>query len=250
MVRLETVRRDAPWNWLKAGWTDLRRAPRVSIGYGLIFVTVGLLISVGLWFTGGATIIPVALSSFALIAPALAIGIYQVSRAFERGEEPRFRIVVSRFPSRISQIGFLSILLLMLLFVWIRAAQFLVAIFAPDGPLTPGPFIEFMLTDPAGLTLLVVGTLIGGTLAAIAFAMSALSFPMLVDQDVDAVTALVASFRAVIDQPFVMITWAWLIAFMIVAGSVFFLVGLAVTFPWVALATWHAYRDFAPKPTV
>ena len=94
-----------------------------------------------------------------------------------------------------------------------------------------------------------IGTIVGGFLAAVAFAMSAISFPMLIDQDVDAVTAMVASFKAVFAQPFVMLTWAWLIAFMVVAGSVVFLVGLAVTFPWIALATWHAYRDFAPSPS-
>ncbi|WP_300543329.1 DUF2189 domain-containing protein [Maricaulis sp.] len=248
MVQLKQVRRDAPWSWLKAGWADLVRAPRVALGYGLVFVGLGVLVVAGLHAVGMTAAVPVLLSGFALIAPALAIGIYQVSRAFERGETPRFRVVVSRFPSRLSQIGFLSLLLVMLLLIWVRIAQFLLAAIAPDTPLTPGPFLEFALTDPGGLTLVVLGTLVGAVLAGTAFAMSALSFPMLVDQDVDAVTALVASFKAVIAQPFVMLTWAWLIAFMVALGSVFFLVGLAVTFPWIALATWHAYRDFAPSP--
>ena len=246
MVQIERVRRDAPWRWLKAGWDDLMRAPRVSLIYGLIFVGAGGLIVLGLDAIGLTAAVPVALSGFALIAPVLAIGIYQISRAYERGETPRFRFIVSRFPSRLSQIGFLSLLLVMLFLVWVRVAQFLLVAIAPHSPLTPDLFMEFALTDPAGLSLMVVGTLAGAVLAAIAFAMSALAFPMLVDQDVDAVTALVASFKAVIEQPFVMLTWAWLIAFMVVAGSALFLVGLAVTFPWIALATWHAYRDFSP----
>ena len=154
---------------------------------------------------------------------------------------------MSRFPSRLSQIGFLSLLLLMLFLLWVRIAQFLLVALAPDTPLLPGPFLEYALSDPAGLSLMVIGTAIGAVLAAVAFSMSALAFPMLVDQDVDAVTALVASFKAVIGQPFVMLTWAWLIAFMMAAGSAVFLIGLAVTFPWVALATWHAYRDFSPE---
>ncbi len=72
---------------------------------------------------------------------------------------------------------------------------------------------------------------------------------MLVDQDVDAVTALVASVTAVRRQPFVMFTWAWLIGFMTLAGTAFFLVGLALAFPWLAHASWHAYKDFAPVPS-
>lgn len=248
MVDLDNVRRDAPWLWLQRGWQDLRHSPAISIGYGLIFVAIGGLLSLGLSAIGLASAVPVALSGFALIAPALAIGIYQVSRAIERGEAPRFRVIISRYPSRLSQIGFLSVILVFLLTAWGRIAQILLVIFVPHGPYEPGPFVEFVLTDPAGLSLLAVGTLVGGALASAAFAMSALAFPMLVDQDVDAITAMIASFKAVFTQPFVMLTWAWIIAFTMAAGSVLFGIGLAIAFPWIAHATWHAYRDFNPRP--
>lgn len=249
MVDLDKVRRDAPWHWLKLGWQDMKRAPGISLGYGLIFVAIGSLLTLGLWAVGLASATPVALSGFALVAPALAIGIYQISRALDRGDTPRFRIVISRYPSRLSQIAFLSLILVFLLTAWGRIAQILLVIFVPYGPYEPGPFIEYVLTDPAGLSLLAVGTVVGGVLASAAFAMSALAFPMLVDQDVDAITAMVASFKAVFAQPFVMITWAWLIAFTMAAGSVLFIVGLAITFPWIAHASWHAYKDFNPRPS-
>lgn len=248
MVTLKKVRRDAPWKWLKLGFEDLRRAPLVSISYGLIFVLGGLAISGTLWAFGGEEAIPVALSGFALIGPALAIGIYQVSRAFERGEKPRFRVVISRYPSRISQVSFLSVILVLLLLLWFHIAQILLIVLAPSGPFHPGEFLEFMLTAPQGMTFMIIGTIIGAILAAFAFTISVLSFPMLIDQDVDAVTALVASFRSVLGQPFVMITWAWLIAFMVVAGSAVFIIGLAFTFPWIAHASWYAYKDFDPRP--
>jgi len=248
MVTLQKVRRDAPWKWLKLGFEDLRRAPLVSLSYGFIFVLGGALISLLLMAIGGEAAIPVALSGFALIGPALAIGIYQVSRAFERGEKPRFRVVISRYPSRISQVGFLSVILVLLLLLWFHIAQILLIVMAPGGPYEPGAFVEFLVSTGQGLTFLTIGTVTGAILAAFAFTISVLSFPMLIDQDVDAVTALVASFRAVFGQPFVMITWAWLIAFMVVAGSVFFIVGLAFTFPWLAHASWYAYKDFAPVP--
>ena len=130
---------------------------------------------------------------------------------------------------------------------WVEIAQFLLVIIAPGSPLSPGPFLEFSLSEPAGMTLLVIGAVVGSLLAGLAFAISAIAFPMLVDQDVDAVTALVASVTAVRRQPFVMFTWAWLIGFMTVAGTAFFLIGLALVFPWPAHATWHAYTDFAPS---
>lgn len=249
MVTLNKVRRDAPWSWLKAGWEDFVRAPQVSVLYGLIFVGAGLAIVVGLWAIGQTSSIPVAMSGFALVAPALAIGIYQVSRAMERGEKPRFRIMITRYPARLTQIGFMSVLLALLLMIWFRSAQFLYIGIVPAGPFELGPFINYMLTEPAGLTLLVVGTLVGAFLASVAFSISVLTFPMLVDQDVDAITALIASIRAVFSQPFVMITWAWLIAFWVIAGSALFIVGLALAFPWIAHASWHAYKDFDPRPT-
>lgn len=248
MIRLNKVRRDAPWRWLQAGLADFRRAPGVCLAYGLIFATVGLIVVAGLWALDLAAAIPVALSGFALVAPGLAVGIYQVCRTIEAGDRPRFRVIVSPVPGRTAQIAMLSLLLLLLLLAWVRIAQFLLAIIAPDSPLSPGPFMAFALGDANGLALLIVGTLVGAVLAAAAFAMSAIAFPMLVDQDVDVVTAVVASFTAVLRQPFVMLTWAWLIAAMTAAGAAVFVLGLAVTFPVVALATWHAYRDFAPEP--
>tara|TARA_R110002073_G_scaffold6985_7_gene40412 strand:+ start:1308 stop:2081 length:774 start_codon:yes stop_codon:yes gene_type:complete len=249
MITLQKVRRDAPWNWLKAGWADMMRAPGVSLSYGLVFVGIGALITGGLWALNLGAVAPVALSGFALIAPALAIGIYQVSRALERGEQPRFGDIISQFPERITQIAFLSLLLLLLLMAWLEIAQFMFVIIAPGTPLSPGAFLEFSLSEPAGMTLLVLGTIVGSALAGVAFAISVIAFPMLVDQDVDAVTALVASVTAVRRQPFVMFTWAWLIGFMTVAGTAFFLIGLALVFPWLAHASWHAYKEFAPSPS-
>ncbi|WP_291844637.1 DUF2189 domain-containing protein [Maricaulis sp.] len=247
MMPLRTVRRDAPWQWLRAGWNDFRRAPGVCLAYGGIFVALGALVILGLVAVGMSSTIPVALSGFALVGPALAVGIYQVSRAFEKGETPRFRVIISRFPQRIAQIGFLSILLGLLLMIWMRVAQILLVVLAPFAPLEPGAFLNFLLTDGAGLTLLAVGTVFGGALATLSFAISVIAFPLLVDRDVDAITALATSFNAVLKQPFVMVTWAWLIAFIIGAGIAAFGIGLAVAFPWIALATWHAYRDFMPK---
>ena len=249
MVTLKRVRKDAPWTWLKAGWADLVRAPRVSIGYGLIFVLTGLVITVGLWFAGSGSLIPVAAAGFALVAPAFAIGFYQVSRKLDAGETPRFAHVWLLRPSKISQVALLSVFLVILLLFWVLIAQALYAYFAFSDFRPPADFTQFALTSPRGLLLVVVGTLVGGVLAAFAFSVSALSFPMLVDQEVDAVTALVASVKAVRAQPFVMVTWAWLIAFWVVLGSVAFLIGLAVIFPWLGHASWRAYQDFAPSPS-
>ncbi|MEE2565070.1 DUF2189 domain-containing protein [Hyphobacterium marinum] len=249
MVTLQTVRRDAPWSWLKAGWRDLVRAPMVSIGYGLIFVVTGLAITAGLWSLGMTSWIPVATAGFALVAPAFAIGFYQVSRKLDAGETPRFSHVWLLRPGKITQVALLGVFLIILLLFWVLIAQALYAYFAFGNFRPIGEFSSFALATPRGLTLLAVGTIAGGILAAFAFSISALAFPMLVDQEVDAVTALVASVMAVRAQPFVMLTWAWLIAFWTILGTVAFLLGLAVIFPWLGHASWRAYQDFSPVPS-
>lgn len=248
MVEIESTRKDAPWAWLKAGFADMMAHPVISIGYGLAFTLAGIGITLGLWSIGQAAMTPVLAGGFALVAPAFAVGIYRINHVRESGGTPKLLDFWSLPPSRIGQLALLSVLLLVFFLTWARLAQFLYAAFTIGNPMPPGAFTQFLFTDPAGLTLLVVGTAIGAGLAFVTFAVSALSFPMLTDQDVDAVTAVVASIKAVIRQPFVMITWAWLIAFFIAAGSVVFFLGLAIVFPWLAHASWHAYKDFNPRP--
>ncbi|MFP4518369.1 MAG: DUF2189 domain-containing protein [Oceanicaulis sp.] len=249
MVTLEKVRRDAPWSWIKGAMSDMAVAPVVSIGYGAVFTAVGVAITLGLWSLGLVGYAPVLVGGFALVAPVFAVGIYCVSQKRDAGETPQLLDFWRISGSRLTQIGLLSVLLFVFFLAWARLAQFLfVMIAAGDTDFRLNAMVSFLFTDPSGVMLLAVGTAIGAVLAFAAFMVSALSFPMIIDQDVDAITAVAASVKAVVKNPLVMITWAWLIAFFIGVGAALFLVGLAVTFPLIALASWRAYKDFAPKP--
>jgi uncharacterized membrane protein len=248
MVTLETVRRDAPWTWLAGAVADMKAAPVISLGYGAVFTGVGLAITLGLWALGLGGFIPVLVGGFALVAPVFAIGIFRISQMRDAGETPGVLDFWTISGSRMSQLGLLSVLLLVFFLAWARLAQFLFAMLTSDANFHLSTLQNFLLTDPAGVTLLALGTLIGAVLAFAAFTVSALSFPMLVDRDVDAVTALVASVKAVFGQPRVMVSWAVIIAITTALGAAFFLVGLAVTFPLIAHASWRAYKDFNPIP--
>jgi len=248
MVELERTRKDAPWAWLKAGFADMMKTPVISIGYGLAFTVVGFLITIGLWSIGQAAMTPVLAGGFALVAPAFAVGIYRINQVREAGGTPRLFDFWSLSASRIGQLALLSVLLLVFFLTWARLAQFIFAAMTVGNSMAVGEFTQFIFTTTPGLTLLVVGTAVGAVLAFVTFAVSALAFPMLTDQDVDAITAVVASVKSVIQQPFTMVTWAWLIAFFVAVGSVLFFVGLAIVFPWLAHASWRAYKDFDPRP--
>ena len=61
-------------------------------------------------------------------------------------------------------------------------------------------------------------------------------------KDVDAVTAMVTSVRAVRLNTGTMLLWAALIAGYMVLGTWTLFVGLVVIFPLLRHATWHAFR--------
>ena len=80
-------------------------------------------------------------------------------------------------------------------------------------------------------------------MAALAFSVSMFAMPMLIDQDVDAMPAIMFSLRAVWINRWNMIGWAATVASLTLMGMALGFVGLIVIFPVVAYASWHAYGD-------
>ena len=99
-----------------------------------------------------------------------------------------------------------------------------------------------MLSTNAGLALIVVGNGVGFLFAVVTLAVSAVSFPLVVDRHVDAPTAIITSIRAVLANPLPMAVWGLIVAALLVAGSIPFLFGLAIVMPVLGHATWHLYR--------
>ena len=92
-----------------------------------------------------------------------------------------------------------------------------------------------------GLSLIVVGTLVGGLFAAFSLAISAFSVPMMLSERVDAFTAMGTSMALVWNNLPVMLTWGALVLGLTLLGIVTGLVGLIVVFPVLGHGTWHAY---------
>ncbi|GJL96191.1 MAG: hypothetical protein DHS20C06_00080 [Hyphobacterium sp.] len=248
VIEIRDIRPDAPMRWLKAGAGDIARAPFVSIGYGLIFVVVGALVAAGLLYFGWGAWIPVALAGFALVAPFFAVGFYQISKHLDDGEAVTFNDVWLVSGEKISQVAFLGLLLFILLLIWAQIAHFLYAYFVSQNHASLMEFTSWLLDDPAGLSMAIVGTAIGAGLALAAFSISVISFPMLIDREIDAATALIASVKAVRRNPFSLLVWAWLIAFWTTLSIVFGGIGLAIVFPWLGHASWRAYQDLTEVP--
>ncbi len=244
-LSVRRITMESPWRWLGTAWTQLWQAPRPALSYGLIFAVLSLLLA-ALLLSYDALVLVLPLSGgFFLLGPFLAIGLYEVGRRLDRREPVGLRDALRPHVASPSQVAFLGVLLLIAHFVWVRIALFLFAIFfGADRGFPPlDRFIHDLFFTADGLIMLGVGTLVGGALALITFAMSAISLPLMFDREIDAVTAMALSIRAVKENPGPMLVWAWLIVLVTGFGIATFFVGLVVTFPLLGLATWQAYRE-------
>lgn len=247
-VHFRSVSLDDPWKWLSAGWRDIMRAPFWSLGYGFVFVLIAFGGTAVLWNAGLESLIPVLAGGFALVAPMLAVGLYEISRRLESGEPLTLRSVIFVKTAEPLQLAYMGFALLFMYFVWLRTAMLLYAGFVNFSDVPLDQFSFFLFGTPAGLSLLIVGTLIGACLAFLVFAGTALSVPMLMDRHVDVVSAIGSSTRTVVNNLNAMLLWAWVIALLIAFGCATLFVGLIVAFPLLGHATWHAYRSLSQEP--
>lgn len=235
--------RDAPWRWLGAGWRDVLAAPVLTIGYGAAVIGGGGAIVYSLWASGLESLVPVAFGVFALVGPLLAIGLYEVSRRLEAGEPPRLFPVKLAGPRSLTQIAYIGFFLMFAALVWVRVAIMIYALFASSTYQPMGDFLSFALSTGPGLGMLVVGTAIGGVIAFAIYLLTVVSIPMLMNERTDPFTAVAAGIIAVRNNTGPMLLWAWLIAVITAAGVATAFVGLALAFPLLGCATWHAYKD-------
>ncbi len=240
-LRMPTM--DDPWIWLSLGWRDLWRAPLFSLSFGLAFVAIGLGGTIGMWSLGLESFVPVVAAGFALLGPILALGLYEISRRHEQGLPVTLRDVVLVRTAAPVQLAFVAFLLMFLYLVWLRAATLLYALFIYDNFMPLADFIAFVLTTPQGVAMMVIGTTVAALLALVTFAISAISIPMLMRRDIDALTAMSASVEVLLDAPGPMLLWAWLIVVLTAFGVATMFAGLIVIFPLIGHATWHAYRS-------
>ncbi|MEA5445338.1 DUF2189 domain-containing protein [Gammaproteobacteria bacterium AB-CW1] len=250
-VTIHTVPVDRPWSWLRAGWQDLRQCPQSSLAYGLIWVGVSLMLILGLWAAGqGYWLLPLV-AGFMLMGPIVAVGTYTMSRDLAEGRQPSLSAGFLAWRTNTTQIFLLGVLLMVFLLAWIRFATLLFALFfGTNIPVLDSPgmvYSELLLSTP-GITMVIVGSLIGMVLAFTAFALSVVSIPRLLDQPRTSVLEAAIISLAVVQRNFwPMLVWGLILSVVTFAGLAFFLIGLAVTLPLLGHASWHAYRDLVSE---
>ena len=252
------VRHITPADLLQAlarGLDDFSAMPSHAIFLCVIYPLLGLwLISLA----SGYSMLPLAFplaGGFALIGPFAAIGLYELSRRREAGLDAATSHAFDvRYSPSFGAIVLLGLLLMAIFLIWLTVAEAIyVATFGYAAPTSVGQFVRDVFTTPAGWTLIVVGTGTGFLFAVLALTIGAVSFPLLIDRDVGAAVALFTSIRVVVENPLTMALWGFIVAALLVAGSLPFFLGLTVVMPVLGHATWHLYRkavepDAVPRP--
>lgn len=248
LPKIRKISVDRPWAWLAAGWQDLRAAPAVGLGYGAAFAVVGFLL-LGISYQlelFWQVVLPLA-GGFLLVAPVLAVGLYETSRRLQAGEPTSMRLALTGWNRNLGQTALIGMAGLVLWIAWMRLAFLIFMLFFAYEPPRPDHFLADVFLSDITIPFLLTGTAVGAVLAVIAFAISAVSVPMLMDRDINVMAAIVTSVEAVRQNFFPMMVWASLIVLFTAAGLLTFYFGLIVTLPLIGHATWHAYKDLVSE---
>jgi uncharacterized membrane protein len=238
---------------LAKGLADFWAMPTHVLYLGVLYPVVGLILSRAIF---GYDLMPLLFplaAGFALIGPFAALGLYELSRRREQGQDVSrtHAFDVLRSPSRDAILA-LGALLMAIFLVWLATAHALyVSLFGYEAPESIAQFVRDVFTTPAGWTLILVGNGIGLLFAVVVLTISVVSFPLLLDREVGAAVAIETSVRAVLANPLIMTIWGLIVAVALLIGSLPLLLGLAVVMPVLGHATWHLYRkvvELDPTP--
>lgn len=232
---------DLDWA-LREGWADFREKRGDLLLVPLIYPIVGFIASAFAWNAQLFPLVFPLVAGLSILGPAVAAGFYEIARRREAGEPSGWTHFLDPLKGRARMPLLVLTVMLAGLFVgWLVAAWLIYgATLGRLGPATPSDFLAALGT-PEGLTMIVVGNLVGAVFAVATLAVSAVSFPLVVDRDVDALAAVQTSVAAIAKNPATMARWGLTVALVLAAGALPLFIGLAVALPVLGYATWHLY---------
>jgi uncharacterized membrane protein len=227
-----------------AGYADFLKAPLFGFFFSGVYVIGGLLIAQSLFVWDMPWMIyPVAIG-FPLIAPFAAVGLYEVSRRIAAGEPLAWNQILSviRLQSK-RELAFMAFVVLFIFWIWMYQVRLLIALILGRMSFsTLERFTDIVFTTPEGWLFLAIGHVVGAVLALVLFSVTVVSIPMLLDRNVDFVTAMITSVKTVVASPVVMLGWGVIVTLMVIAAMIPVFLGLLVALPVLGHATWHIYK--------
>ena len=228
---------------LRAGINDFLRAPLFGLFFGGVYAVGGLFILASLmYFEMVWLIIPIAIG-FPLIGPFAAVGLYEVSRRLANNEPLGWRSILGVvLDQRHRQLGWMSFVVLFIFWVWIYLVRILLALFFGFKSFSSVEgFFQLVMTTNEGLVFLAVGTIVGAFLAFILFSATVTAMPLLLDRDIDFISAMITSFKSVLMSPSAMLGWGIVVTVLGIAAMLPAFLGMIVILPVLGHATWHLY---------
>ncbi len=228
---------------LIAGWRDFRTAPSYGLFFAGVYVAGGLFLywvlvtADQIWWT-----IPITLG-FPLLGPLAAVGLYEVSRRLEAGKPLGWGAVLGViFRQKDRQIPWIAAIIVIFFLFWNFLGHMIFALFLGLSTMTNVSSSFGVFLTPHGLAMLAVGSIVGAGFAFVLFATNVISLPLLLDKEVDFVTAMIASVKSVLVSPGPMLAWAALIAVAMFLAMLPAFLGLFLVLPVFGHASWHLYR--------
>ena len=235
---------------LASGLRDFQAAPRFGLVFGGIYALGGIAILACVAGFGWSYLAYPLAAGFALIGPFAAVGLYEVSRRLASGQPLTWEAIGRTvFAQGKREMGWMAFVTLFVFIFWMYQARLLVVLFLGfHATASLREFIVLVTTTPEGILFLLVGNAVGAVLALVLFSLTVVSFPLLLERDVDFVTAMITSVRAVTTSPLPLISWAAIIVIELFLAALPFFLGLLIVLPILGHATWHLYtRIVAPE---
>ena len=229
---------------LRRGWDDFIAFRTDVLFICVIYPVAGLVLA---FFAFDRSLLPLLvplMTGFALVGPAAASGLYELSRRREKGQPASWANAFSFLESpAMVPVAVMSLYLVGIFMAWMLAAWAVYSLtLGPEPPASIGAFAREVLTTGAGWTMIVLGFGVGFLFASVVLVVSIVTFPLLLDRHVGLSRAIRASIEVSRRNPASVALWGLVVAVSLALGFVTLFVGLIFALPVLGHATWHLYR--------